>query len=719
MKERTLSGISSILGTQDAGFTKATAPFLVALEAIGKVLGVRISVPSFLKAVTPSVETLEVIAQTSGIRTRRVLLTADWWKHSRSPLLGFTLQQNHPVALLPRGRTYEIYNPSTGHHALITPQTAQSLAQIAYTFYPALPDESIDIRTLWQFALKGCSREIVQTIFVGAIATLLGMLTPQAFGLMVDYAIPNANRGLLAQIGLGLFVASFGVAMFQLAQNISILRLRTRTIFTIQAALWDRLLKLPISFLRSYTVGELYDQVSVASQIGEHLSNLTIQLLLGGVLSLLNLGLLLVYSPTLTGIAVAGIALTGGLTAIAAFLLKPQIRRQQHLQTNSLGLTLQLTRGIGKLRVAGAEERAFLFWARQYNQRLSAVLNQQMFQDRIRLFNALIPTVGLIALFGLGIPLVSSTVIPNENTLSTGTFLAFYTAFGMLMAGVITLSNQVLESLEVVALWRRAKPLLKVQPEVHGNQSDPGQLLGYLKLDQVSFRYDSKRSLVLNRITLEVQPGEFIAIVGSSGSGKSTIVRLLLGFEVPESGAIYYDGQDLSRLNPTTVRRQLGVVLQNGQVYQGTIFENIAGRTLVSMEEVWEAAKVAGLIDEIHRMPMGMHTVVAEGGVNLSGGQRQQLLIARALVSQPQVIIFDEATNGLDCQTQWTVTQHLEQLKTTRIVVSHHSPMVRHADRIYVLEAGRIVQQGKFDQLIQENGPFQLMMASQIRANEA
>ncbi|NJK38726.1 MAG: hypothetical protein HC920_13875 [Oscillatoriales cyanobacterium SM2_3_0] len=289
---------------QDTDFARAGDSLLVALGAIGRSLGVKITVPSF-KTISPSVETLEAIAQASGIRTRRVLLTTDWWRQSQSPLLGFLLPDNQPVALLPSGRTYEILNPLSRQRTLLTAQTAQNLTPIAYMFYPTLPEEIITLRGLWQFALKGCNRELAQAIVVGVMAVLLGMLTPQAFGLIIDYAIPNTNRGLLAQISLGLFAASFGLAMFQLAQNIAILRLRTHVLSKTQAAIWDRLLKLPVSELRPYPIGALYDRISVVGQMGERLSNLTIQLVFGGVLSLLYLGLLLIYSPTLTVIAIA------------------------------------------------------------------------------------------------------------------------------------------------------------------------------------------------------------------------------------------------------------------------------------------------------------------------------------------------------------------------------------------------------------------------------
>ncbi|MGF1494828.1 MAG: NHLP bacteriocin export ABC transporter permease/ATPase subunit [Microcoleaceae cyanobacterium] len=713
MKEQTLSELSAALEAQNSQFNHASDPLLIATQVVGRVLGIKISLPPFFKVGSPSLETLEAIAEASGIRVRRVLLTPYWWKQSRSALLGFTATESQPVALLPRGRNYVIFDPATHRRTPMTPELAQNLAPIAYTFYPSLPEGQLEARDFIRFALKGSGRELIQVVLVGMIATFLSLLIPQAFGWIVDYAIPNADRGLLGQIGLGLFAISFGVAMFQLAQNITILRIRTRGISITQAAVWDRLLKLPVSRLRSYTTGELYDRVSSVSQMGDQLQSTTLQLLFSSSLSLLSLIILLIYSPLLASIAVVVITMVLGVTTFTIFALRPQAENQQNLQASTLGLTFQLTKAIPKLRIAFAEERAFNFWMRQYYQQLGFILNQQILRDRVTLLSSLMPTIGLIAIFGFGVPMVQSASPLEPGELSIGRFLAFYMTFGLLISGVVSLSHTLLEGMSVIALWRQVKPLLKIQPEIHAYQSDPGQLLGYLKLDQVSFRYDPNRALVLNRVTLEVQPKKMVGIVGTPGSGKSTLVRLLLGFESPESGAIYYDGQDLSRLNYAAVRRQLGVVLQQGKIYRGTILENISGRTLASMDEVWEAAAVAGLVDEIQRSPMGMHTMIAEGGINLSGGQRQQLLIARALVTQPAVLILDEAMNSLDYQRRTTLMQYLEQLEVTRIIISRDPENLRHADQIYVLDAGRIVQQGSFEALHQqEAGLFQQLIGN-------
>ncbi|MGF1575674.1 MAG: ATP-binding cassette domain-containing protein, partial [Cyanophyceae cyanobacterium] len=309
---------------------------------------------------------------------------------------------------------------------------------------------------------------------------------------------------------------------------------------------------------------------------------------------------------------------------------------------------------------------------------------------------------------------VASTLLTGEGAgLTTGRFLAFNAAFGSFVAGATGLSGTLDEMLEVASLWKRAKPILDARLESDLDRADPGRLRGELALQNVSFRYKEGGALILNNVSLQVDPGEFVALVGPSGSGKSTIFRMLLGFEQPLSGKILFDGQDLSGLNLQAVRRQLGVVMQNGRLTSASIFENIASGSLLTMDEAWEAARNAGFDQDIESMPMGMHTVISEGGGNLSGGQRQRLLIARALAIKPRILLFDEATSALDNRTQAIVSASLDRLRVTRIVIAHRLSTIRNADRIYVLKAGQVMESGSFEELVAQAGLFAKMMASQ------
>jgi ABC-type bacteriocin/lantibiotic exporter with double-glycine peptidase domain len=344
-----------------------------------------------------------------------------------------------------------------------------------------------------------------------------------------------------------------------------------------------------------------------------------------------------------------------------------------------------------------------------YCQQQTLRLRIQRLADRITVVNAVLPTVASMGLFWCAMLAFQD----GGSRLTTGTFLAFHAAFGMLTAGATSLSNTVVDLLEVGPLWERAKPILAATPEVDTTKVNPGRLSGKLVLDQVTFRYQEHGPVVLDKVSLHAEPGEFIALVGPSGSGKSTILRMLLGFDTPESGAVYYDDQELSRLDITAVRRQLGTVLQQSRIIAATIFDNIAGGGLLTPEAAWEAVRAAGLAEDIAAMPMGLHTWVSEGCSTLSGGQRQRLLIARALARQPAMILFDEATSALDNRTQAVVTASLARLQVTRLVIAHRLSTIRHADRIYVLQQGRVVQQGRFAELTRHGGLFAQLIARQ------
>ncbi|HLO48310.1 MAG TPA: NHLP bacteriocin export ABC transporter permease/ATPase subunit [Kamptonema sp.] len=701
----------SILKPKVVEFLQEGTPLLIAAGAVGRAIGIEIRPPARSENLERLKNPLEAIARASRIRYRRVLLEDRWWHQDCGALLAYIEADKRPVALLPlRGGAYEVFDPTQQQRLPLTSEILQQLDPVAYTFYRPFPDITLNSLEILKFSTRGLQRDIVLLILAGFIATLLGMVTPQATAILVDSAIPDADRGLLWQIGLALLATSFGKTLFELAQGFTTLRTQSLSNSALQSALWDRLLKLRVSFFREYSTGDLQSRVSAVSQIRQILTGTVLTTLFSSFFSLLNLGLLFVYSSSLAWIAIGVALVTMIVTALSGFLTRRKMRPLQELEGEIFGLTVQLIGGVSKLRVAGAENRAFAYWTKKYSQQLQLMLTTEVLEDIVKIFNTVLPTVSSMLLYFLAVTLISQ----GKGELSTGTFLAFNSAFGIFISGATSLSNTLIHVLEVTVLWERAKPILEAPPEVELNKADPGRLQGAVKLDRITFRYRSDGLLTLDQVTVEAKAGEFIALVGPSGSGKSTIVRLLLGFEIPEDGTIYYDGQDLAGIDISAIRRQLGVVLQNGRISSASMFDNISGGALITMDEAWEAARMAGLAEDVESMPMGMHTVIAEGGTNLSGGQRQRLLIARSLVLKPKILIFDEATSALDNRTQAIVSASLEKLDVTRIVVAHRLTTIRNADCIYVIEAGQVVQHGKFEELIEQPGLFAQLMARQM-----
>ncbi|WP_341530020.1 NHLP family bacteriocin export ABC transporter peptidase/permease/ATPase subunit [Nostoc sp. UHCC 0302] len=690
---------------------------LVAAGAVGKALGIKIRSPNTSQNLQQMQDSVEAIARATHIRVRRIKLPKNWWRKDCGPMLGYTLEGNLPVALLPvSDNRYELYTPGEQRRITVDAQIATGLvAPTAYVFYRPFPSEQLKTFGLLRFALQGHYKELIIMTLTGISVTLLGMLTPQATAILIDKAIPDANRNLLSQISFSLLAAAFGGMLFQLAQGLATIRLETFADSSTQAAVWDRFLNLKADFFRSFSVGDLNSRVTAISQIRQRLGNTVLKTIFSSLFSLLNLGLLFYYSPILALGACVMVLINVAITIISGILIVRKVRPLLDLQGQVFGLMVQLVNSVAKLRVAKAETLAFAYWGKQYTQQLKLMLSTKGIEDSLTVVNQVLPTLTTAALFWFSTNLIGQSQTPGGNSLSIGTFLAFNVAFGTFISGITSLSNTVVEVLQILPLWQRAQPILQAQLEINSRQIYPGKISGKLVVDQLSFRYRDDGPLTLDDICIHAQAGEFIAIVGTSGSGKSTLLRLLLGFESPKSGAIYYDGQDLASLDVHAVRRQLGVVMQNNHLMSASIFDNIACGAVLTFDQAWEAARMAGLADDIAAMPMQMHTVVSEGGNNISGGQRQRLLIARALALKPQILLFDEATSALDNQTQAIVNQSLDELQVTRIVIAHRLSTIRNAHRIYVLQVGRVVQQGTFQELATTEGLFAQLMARQMQ----
>ncbi len=710
-----IGSLASTLSSQDGDFFNEGTPLLVAAGAVGRAMGVEIRPPSRSENLKRVKEPLEAIVRASRIRMRRVLLRDNWWEKDSGPIVAYTQQDNRPVALLPISATrYEIFDPVEHTRFRVDEHIAATLAPVAYMFYRSLPDKVLQAVDILRFTLKGRKQDLLVILFTGIAVTLLGMLTPYATSIIVDNAIPDSDRGLLLQIGLGLLVAALGTGLFQLTQGFALLRIETGGDAGTQAGVWDRLLSLPVSFFREYTTGDIFSRVSSVSTISRRISGRTLINLLTSLFALFYLGQLFYYNYKLALIAVAFAIVAIAFTTVSGLLLLSKVRPLLELRGSIFGQTVQLINGISKLHIAGAEERAFAAWSKSYTRQIKLELSTQRVEDAVAVFNTVMPILTNGVLFWFTIKLLESPQTSGAIEISLGTFLAFNTAFSNFTKGTTDLSNTVTEILQVFPQWQRTQPILSTIPEVDLCKADPGRLIGNINLEHITFRYRSDGPVTLDDVSISAAPGEFIALIGGSGSGKSTILRLLLGFETPIAGSIYYDGQDLSGLDVDAVRRQLGVVLQNGQLSSASIFENIAGGAQITLDEAWEAARMAGFVEDITAMPMQMHTVVSEGGGNLSGGQRQRLLIARALALKPRILLFDEATSALDNRTQGIVSESLDNLQVTRIAIAHRLSTIRNAHRIYVLQSGRVVQQGNFQELAAVEGLFAQLMSRQM-----
>lgn len=706
----TLDGHAAEAAPADAAAAGDMDPLFAACRQVGAAAGIHVRpAPRDRGTATPR-DPLAEIAQASRIRIRQVLLRGEWWRQDGGPFLAHLAEDGRPVALLPcRGPGYRIHDPAHRTEQRVTPELAAGIDPRAYAFYRPFDDAAISIRDLLRFGFQGCRRDLLTVLLMSVAAGLLSLLPPIATGLVFNDIIPSADRPQLLQLTLGLLVIAVATAMFNATRTIALVRIAGRMEAQTQAAVWDRLLALPLPFFRPYTAGDLAVRAMGIDAIRQILSGATVTALIGGVVALFHFALLFHYSVPLAWWAVLIIGLTVAATALAGRLQLTHERVIAGIRSRLAGMVLQFLTSISKLRVAAAEVQAFALWADRFTRQRRLQFRARTIGNALAALNAAVPVVANLILFGAAVSLLS-----DGESLRTGDFLAFLSSFGTCLAGMLSASAALVATLGIIPLYEQARPILTTRPEVDRGKADPGTLTGDFEVQHLRFRYQVDGPTVLRDVTFSAKAGEFIALVGPSGSGKSTILRLLLGFETPEAGAIYYDGQDFAGLDRNAVRRQIGVVLQNGRIMAGDIFTNIVGSSLATLEDAWNAAAMAGLADDIRAMPMGMHTVISEGGGTLSGGQRQRLLIARALVQRPRILFFDEATSALDNRTQDTVTTSLDRLRATRIVIAHRLSTILRADRIHVIDRGRIVETGTYAELLDAGGLFAELARRQI-----
>ncbi|EPH44186.1 NHLP bacteriocin export ABC transporter permease/ATPase subunit [Streptomyces aurantiacus] len=667
-----------------------------ACRLVAEAAGISLSGSTEGGAVSDRIDPVEQIAVAARIRTRAVRLDGRWWRENAGPLVGHRAASGAPVALLWRRGGYESVHPTSGRRTRVDSANADEFEPGAVMFYRPLPERALTPWRLARFSLRGTGGD-VRNLALGTLVTVaVGALVPIATGQVLGVFVPNAEKSLIVQVSLAVMITSIVSAAFMLLQNLTVLRMEGRMESALQPAVWDRLLRLPTRFFASRSTGELASAAMGVSAIRRVLSGIAPVALQAGSIGAMNVVLLLLYSVPL---ALAALAMLAVIAAVFLLLGLWELRWQRRLVelANKLNnQAFQTLRGLPKLRVAGAESFAYAAWAGEFARSRELQRRAGRIKNITTVLNSVYLPLCTLIMFVL-------LAGPARGSLTAAEFLTFSTAVTMLLTSVTQLTGALLSAAAVLPMFEQIKPVLDEAPEVRAGSTQPGELRGGIEARGLSFRYGDDGPLVLDDVSLAIRPGEFVAVVGPSGCGKSTLLRLLIGFDEPVSGSVLYDGQDLSALDQSAVRRQCGVVLQNAQPLTGSILDCICGAESFTQEEAWEAAAMAGLAEDIKRMPMGLHTMISGGGA-VSGGQRQRLMIAQALIRRPRVLFFDEATSALDNETQRTVMDSTRTLNATRVVIAHRLSTVMDADRVVVMSEGRIVQQGSPAELLADTG---------------
>ena len=644
-------------------------------------------------------EQLEFCLRPHGLMRRNVNLEQGWYKDAFGPMLAFRKEDGAAVALLPKPFTgYYFLDPDTGAKTTVNKQTAAQFDADAICFYRPLPLRQLGIPDLILY-LKDClsTGDYIAIVALTLLPILFGLMLTNITRALTGFVADSKDLSLLLGTAVFMVSAIISSQLISVVKDLMTNRVELKTSLSTEAAMMMRVMNMPANFFRQFSSGELSSRYSAVNQLCELLLGSVFSTGLSSLLSLLYVTQIFHYAPALVGPALLIILATVLLSAISVLTQMKLSREIMEKGAKQNGLSFALISGVQKIKLAGAEKRAFAKWAHAYAEAVEPSYNPPFLIKANTAINSAISLIGTIVLYYLA---VQTRVSPSE-------YIAFNTAFGAVSAAFASLTGVALSVARIKPILEMAEPILKTQPESSENRTMVTRLNGSIELSYVYFRYNEHMPYVVNGMSLKIKAGEYIAIVGSTGCGKSTLMRLLLGFETPEKGAIYYDGKDMNKLDLRSLRRRIGAVTQDGSLFQGDIYSNIViSAPQLDLDAAWEAAEIAGIADDIRAMPMGMQTVIAEGQGGISGGQKQRLMIARAVAPKPKILMFDEATSALDNKTQKKVSDALDALKCTRIVIAHRLSTIRNCDRILVLDKGQILEDGTYDELIAKNGYF-------------
>lgn len=661
------------------------------------------SVPDNIKSIE---EQLEYQLRPHGMMTRNVHLEEGWEKDAYGAMLGKRKDNGEIVALIPgKFSGYSFYDAKTKKNVSVSKKNEGLFEDEALAFYIPFPLEKMTMVSLLRYIWGMLSGADTAVFIGGALAvTFIGFLSPLLSKSLFSDVLISGSMQALSAITVFMACVTVSGVLIGIVKSMALARISTKLHLSVEAAVMMRILSLPASFFKKYSAGELHSRSAHISELCDMLVDAVLSVGLTGLFSLAYIGQIFAFTPALAAPALA-IILLSLLISAAGALWRMQISRQRMEQASKeSGISYAMITGVQKIKLSGAEKRAFAQWGRQYAKLSDLAYNPPVFLKVNSVLAQAVSLVGAAALY----------LIAVKSHVSVSDFYAFNTAYGMVSGAFASLTNVVLTIADIKPILEICRPLMEAEPEVAQKKQMVERLSGGIELNGVTFRYTEHMPPVLDDLSLKIRPGQYVAICGSTGCGKSTLMRIMLGFEKPQRGAVYYDGRDLETLDLKSLRKKIGTVMQNGKLFQGDIFANITiSAPQLTMDAAWEAAEMAGVAQDIRDMPMGMFTLVSEGQGGISGGQRQRLMIARAIAPKPKVLMFDEATSALDNLTQKKVSESLDGLKCTRVVIAHRLSTIRQCDRIIVLDKGRIVEDGTYEELIEQKGFFAELVARQ------
>lgn len=644
-------------------------------------------------------EQLEYLMRPYGIMRRTVRLEKGWYRDAVGAMLGVMKESGRVVALIPAGFSGYCYiDPDSGKKIKINRRNQRLFDSEAIAFYKPFPLKKIGLGSVAKYIAETLSAADFALIALATLAlSLIGMLSPKLNNILFAAVLPSGSVRLLLSIAVFTVSVSVSSLLISATKEMITARINTKMSVSVQAAAMMRIMGLPADFFKGYGSGDLSSRAAHISSLCNMLVSAVLTTGLTSVFSLIYISQIFIYAPVLVVPAIAVILATVAFSLISSFAQMRISKKQMELSAKESGMSYALISGIQKIKLAGAEKRAFARWGNLYAQNAKLTYNPPAFIKLNSVISLAISLIGNIVMYAAAV----------KSGVSVADYYAFGTAYGMVSGAFMSLAGMALTVAQIKPILETVQPFFNTVPEISEGKEVITRLSGGIELTNVSFRYNENMPLILDNMSLKIRPGQYVAIVGKTGCGKSTLMRLLLGFEKPQKGAVYYDGRDIERIDLKSLRRRIGVVMQNGKLFSGDIYSNIViSAPWLTQSDAWDAAEKAGIAEDIRRMPMGMNTIISEGSGGISGGQRQRLMIARAIAPKPKILMLDEATSALDNLTQKRVSESLDSLKCTRIVIAHRLSTIKQCDRILVLDGGKITEDGTYDELIAQNGVF-------------
>ena len=657
-----------------------------------------------------SEETVDGAIAASGLMAWRVRLTGRWFTNVPVPLL---VRNSTGPALVVTGE-HGVLMVDAGSRASrrLTKHQAEKVQADALAFAVDLPTTS-RWPALIAWSLRRQRRDLWSFVLLAAVTGIGALLLPVTTAAVFEVALPLGRPDLAVALLVAFGLASTALALLALQRGYVVVRIRDRMDVTLSAGVVSRLLRLKAGFFRARTVGDVANRALAVDRARAAVEDAVVSLLAASVFGLVSIGYLFAAGATIgfitAGVVVAVLASSIIIQLRARSLLTPLLEHRS--QTDAFLLSLLVN--IVSWRAAGAEDRALARWAREQSASTRAMRARLRAISLSWTIERVAPTAVLTA-FVVAVAVVPVAGLTPGDPAAPGLFLAMYAAVAQVTIATLALSANLLTLSEYGPQLARLEPILTSPTEREHASSQSGLLDGAVSLRDVQFGYRSDRPPLFTGMSFDVSPGEFVAVVGPSGSGKSTLLRLMLGFEDPWAGTVSYGGNDLARVDPTTVRRQMGAVLQGAHPLGTTIRESICGPRALTDDELAHLLARAGLADDVAAMPLGLDTPVGAGGAELSGGQRQRVMLAAALAGDPAILLLDEATSALDNITQSIVMRSITESSATRFVIAHRLSTVRQADRVLVIAGGAIAESGTPDELLATGGLFAQLARRQV-----